>query len=49
VADPTEAERIAELQRQAAADYAARAQRETEARNALAYARAHGNQAAGTR
>ncbi|MFW3473634.1 hypothetical protein ACN24M_20430 [Streptomyces microflavus] len=46
---PTEAERVAELQRQAAADYAGRAAREADARNALAHARAHGNSAASTR
>ncbi|MER8266511.1 hypothetical protein ACIGZI_01065 [Streptomyces griseus] len=44
---PTEAERVAELQRQAASDYAGRADREAEARNAVAFARVHGN-AAGT-
>ncbi|WP_433406934.1 hypothetical protein [Streptomyces sp. CA-146814] len=43
---PTEAERVAELQRQAADDYAGRAAREAEARTALALARAHGNAAA---
>ncbi|SNB89895.1 MULTISPECIES: hypothetical protein [unclassified Streptomyces] len=46
---PTEAERVAELQRQAAADYAGQAAREAEARNALALARTHGNAAATTR
>ncbi|MFF3730411.1 hypothetical protein ACFYXM_08860 [Streptomyces sp. NPDC002476] len=47
---PTEEEaaaaRVAELQRQAAADYAAAQAREAEARNALAFARMHGNEAA---
>lgn len=42
----SDAERVAELQRQAAADYAGSAAREAEARNALAFARTHGNQAA---
>ncbi|WP_432147934.1 hypothetical protein [Streptomyces sp. bgisy029] len=42
----TEAERVAELHRQAAADYAGRAGREAEARTAAAFARAHGNAAA---
>ncbi|MBD3546815.1 hypothetical protein [Streptomyces sp. JV180] len=46
---PTEAERVAELHRQAAAAYAGRADREAEARIAAAYARAHGNAAAATR
>ncbi|MEV6081782.1 hypothetical protein AB0L80_42955 [Streptomyces sp. NPDC052069] len=46
---PTEAQRVAELQRQAAADYAGRAAREAEARNALALARTHGNAAAAGR
>ncbi|MFJ9234131.1 hypothetical protein ACIRJ3_03990 [Streptomyces anulatus] len=46
---PTEAERVAELQRQAAADYAGRAAREAEARNALAFARTHGNAASTAR
>lgn len=46
---PTEAERVADLQRQAAADYAGRAAREAEARNAVAFARAHGNAAATAR
>lgn len=46
VAEPTEAERVAELHRQAAADYAHRAAREAEARNAIAHARIHGNEAA---
>lgn len=45
-APPTEAERVAELHRQAAADYAARAAREAEARNAVAFARIHGNASA---
>ncbi len=45
----TEADRVAELQRQAAADYAGRAAREAEARNTLALARAHGNAAATAR
>ncbi|WP_228989436.1 hypothetical protein [Streptomyces sp. DH8] len=48
-AQPTQAERVAELQRQAAADYAGRAAREAEARNASAFARAHGNAAASAR
>lgn len=43
---PTEAERVAELHRQAAADYAGRAAREAEARNAAAFARIHGNASA---
>lgn len=46
MAEPTEAERVAELQRQAAADYADRTAREAEARNAVAFARIHGNAAA---
>jgi hypothetical protein len=45
----TEAQRVAELQRQAAADYAARAARAAAARDQLALARAHGNQQGGTR
>ncbi|MEU2402794.1 hypothetical protein ABZ609_00410 [Streptomyces rubiginosohelvolus] len=45
----TEAERVAALHRDAAADYAGRAAREAEARNALALARAHGNAAATAR
>ena len=44
--EPTEAERVAELHRQAAADYADRAAREAEARNSLAFARTHGNASA---
>lgn len=44
--EPTEAERVAELQRQAAADYAAAQARAAEARNQLAEARSHGNEAA---
>ncbi|MDW4900642.1 hypothetical protein RB625_19725 [Streptomyces californicus] len=48
-AQPTEAQRVAELHRQAAADYAGRHAREAEARTAAAYARAHGNAAAATR
>ena len=43
------AERVAEMQRQAAADYAARQAREAAARDQLALARAHGNEQAGTR
>jgi hypothetical protein len=43
---PTEAERVAELHRQAAEDYAGRTNREAEARNAVAFARIHGNAAA---
>ncbi len=38
--------RVAELHRQAAADYAGRTDREGDARNALAFARAHGAAAA---
>lgn len=45
----TEAERVADLHRQADDDYAGRAAREAEARNALAFARAHGNAAATAR
>ncbi|MEV7112360.1 hypothetical protein [Streptomyces anulatus] len=45
----TEAERIAALHRDAAADYAGRAAREAEARNALAFARTHGNAASPAR
>ncbi|MFH9610449.1 hypothetical protein [Streptomyces sp. NPDC017448] len=45
----TRAERVAELHRQAAADYAGRAACEAEARNASAFARAHGNAAASAR
>ncbi|XUZ24725.1 hypothetical protein ACQVDT_07055 [Streptomyces sp. RMIT01] len=41
--------RVADLQRQAAADYAARAAREAEARNALAHARTSGNAATAIR
>ncbi|MFB6813091.1 hypothetical protein ACFCV8_00890 [Streptomyces sp. NPDC056347] len=41
-----EAARVAELQRQAAADYAAAQDRAAEARDALAFARMHGNEAA---
>ncbi|WP_299542062.1 hypothetical protein [uncultured Streptomyces sp.] len=44
--EPTAAERVAELHRQAADDYAGRADREADARNALTLARAHGNAAA---
>ena len=48
---PTEAERVAELQREAAADYAAAQNPATqaEARIQLGLARTHANQAAGTR
>lgn len=48
--EPTEAERVAELQRQAAEDYA-RAQeaaQQAAARDQLAHARAHGNEAGGS-
>ncbi|MFH9215453.1 hypothetical protein [Streptomyces globisporus] len=45
----TEAERVAALHRDAAADYAGRDAREAEARNAVAFARAHGNAAATAR
>ncbi|MGW1295136.1 hypothetical protein [Streptomyces sp. NPDC002533] len=41
--------RVAELHRQAAADYAGRAPREADARNALAFARAHGAASASAR
>lgn len=41
----TEAERVAELQRQAAADYARAQARAAEARNQLAETRTHGNEA----
>ncbi|WP_367572796.1 hypothetical protein [Streptomyces globisporus] len=41
--------RVAELHRQAAADYAGRTDREADARNAAAFARAHGNASATTR
>ncbi|MHC5259891.1 hypothetical protein ACYSUO_18595 [Streptomyces sp. UC4497] len=47
---PTEAERVAELQKQAAADYA-KAQnpaQQAAARDQLAHARAHGNEQAST-
>ncbi|WP_326768643.1 hypothetical protein OG978_32635 [Streptomyces sp. NBC_01591] len=44
--DKDEAARVAELQRQAAADYAAAPAREAEARNQLAEVRSHGNEAA---
>ncbi|MFJ8855119.1 hypothetical protein [Streptomyces sp. NPDC102437] len=40
----TEEERVAELQRQAAADYAAAPARAAEARNQLAETRSHGNE-----
>lgn len=46
---PTEADRVAALQREAAAAYAARAAREAAARDQLALARAHAQEAAGTR
>ncbi len=46
---PTQADRVAALQREAAAAYAARAAREAAAREQLAFARTHGNQQAGTR
>ncbi|MGW4250134.1 hypothetical protein [Streptomyces californicus] len=48
-AQPTEADRVAALQRQAAADYAGRHDRKAEARNGLAFTRAHGNAAASAR
>jgi hypothetical protein len=51
MSQPTEAERVAALQRQAAADYA-RAQaaaQQSAARNQLAMARAHAQEAAGNR
>ncbi|MEV0526022.1 hypothetical protein AB0I66_21535 [Streptomyces sp. NPDC050439] len=51
--EPTEAERVAALQLQAAADYAKaqalRAEQEAAARDQLAHARAHGNEQGGTR
>ncbi|MEV8048939.1 hypothetical protein [Streptomyces bacillaris] len=46
---PTRAERVAELQADAAADYASRPARAADARTALALARAHGNAAASAR
>ncbi|MEQ4610663.1 hypothetical protein ABMX48_31620 [Streptomyces cavourensis] len=46
---PPRAERIAELQADAAADYASRPARAADARTALALARAHGNAAASAR
>jgi NOL1/NOP2/fmu family ribosome biogenesis protein len=49
-AEPTEAERVAELHQQAAADYARAQDAATQAaaRDQLALARAHGNESAGT-
>jgi hypothetical protein len=53
VSGPTEAERVAALQREAAATYARaqqqRAANAAAARTQLAQARTHGNQQAGTR
>ncbi|MFF7365640.1 hypothetical protein [Streptomyces sp. NPDC008125] len=46
-AKPTEAERVAELLREAAADYAAAQPARAAARDQLAFARAHGAEAAG--
>ncbi|MBA4865940.1 hypothetical protein H1V43_32265 [Streptomyces sp. PSKA54] len=50
-AEPTEAERVAELHRQAAADYAKAQDPATQAAasDQLALARAHGNEQGGTR
>lgn len=48
-AQPTEAERVAALQAEAAASYAAAQARQAAARDQLALARAHGNQQGGTR
>jgi hypothetical protein len=45
----TEAQRVAALQRQAAADYAAAQARQAAARDQLALARAHGNEQAASR
>lgn len=46
---PTEAERVAALQAEAAAAYAAAQAQQDAAREQLAFARIHGNEAAGTR
>lgn len=46
---PTEAERVAALQQQAAADYARAQAAQAAARDQLALARAHGNEQAGNR
>jgi hypothetical protein len=50
MSEPTEAERVAELQREAAEQYAAAqtAEQQAAARDQLAIARAHGNEQAGT-
>ncbi|MDJ0460611.1 hypothetical protein [Streptomyces sp. H27-C3] len=47
--DQSAAERVAELHRQADADYCGAKGKEGEARTQLAEARAHGNEAASTR
>jgi hypothetical protein len=49
MSESTEAERVAELQRQAAEDYAKAqdAEQQAAARDQLAHARAHGNEAGG--
>lgn len=46
---PTEADRVAALQAEAADAYTARATREAAARDQLAHTRAHAQEAAGTR
>lgn len=46
---PSEADRVAALQAQAAADYARAQAQQDAARQQLAFARIHGNQAASTR
>lgn len=46
---PSEADRVAALQAQAAADYAAAKQQQQAAAEQLAFARIHGNEAAGAR
>jgi len=46
---PAEAERVAALQQQAAADYARAQQQQDAARQQLVLARIHGNEAASTR